>query len=180
MGNASVIAHMNGNPRELNQSASSTTERFFTTDGTVPVYCPLPTAAQLGGPNRGAMFRVRAYGTVSTAASLTYRTRLYYGTSITAADNTLIVDSGAVTVATTTTNWMTEATICWDGNSNIMNGRGWASIANTTSGAATGLFNAVTSADPDADATRGFIMSAEYGTGNVGNTARLLGIDIVL
>ena len=180
MTNPAVISQMNGAPRELNQAASSTTETVFTTDGTIPVVLPLPTAAQLGGPNRSSMFRVRAWGMVSTAASLTFDVRLYYGTSTTVADNTLLVDSGTITIATTTTNWSIWADLVWDGNSDVINGRGGANVHLTSSGGTGYLMNQVTSADPDGDATRGFVVSGQFGTGNVGNTARLSGMQIVL
>lgn len=182
MADASVISQMNGTPRELNQGGTSTTETVFTTDGTVAVVLPLPSAAELAGTNRASMFVVRAWGTVSTAASLTYAARLYYGTSTTIASNTIVLDSGTVTIATTTTNWMIEGTLCWDGNGDILTGWGTTQVHGTTSGGQVAIRNGVgniTSVDPDGNGTLGFVVSGTFGTGNAGNTARLLGFQIV-
>ena len=180
MGNASVIYQMNRKPREGNNGVSSTTETVFTSDGTLAVILPLPTAGQLGaGSAPGSMFTVRAWGRVKTSATANFTVALYYGTSTTVADNTKLSDSGAVSLATLTTNWCIEGKFVWDGDSNRINGRCWNMIHGTVE-ATVVEDNLVTSADPDANATRGFVVSWTFGTGSTTHTVNLDGFQLVL
>lgn len=178
MPNANTISIMNGKPREGNQGGTSTTETVFTTDGTTVVYVPLPTAGQLGASGAPASrFMVRAWGRVVTAGTYNFTATLYYGTSATVASNTAIASSGTVSLASLTTNWFIDASLVWDGNSNRINGWSGNQVHTTNEDEVT-IDNAITSADPDGDAARGFCVSFTFGTGAAGNTVNLDGLQI--
>ena len=181
LGSASVIAQANGKPRELNQGGTSTTETVFTTDGTVPVVAMLPLASALTGANplTAIKFRVKAWGRVVTAGTYNFTIKLYYGTSATVASDTLISSSGTVSLASLTTNWMVEADLVWDGDSQRINGHAWNQV-HTTKEATGTIDNAVTAADPAGTTALGFLVSATFGTGNASNKAYLDGLQIEL
>ena len=176
MANASVISIGNVKPRELNQGGTSTTKTVFTSDGTTPVICYLPTPGQLGP---GSMFKVRAWGRVVTSGTLNFTISLQYGTSATATSNTDIEDSGATSLASLTTNWMIEATLVWDRDSDRINGYGWTQVHTTFDAEAT-IDNGITSADLDSTTGIGFVVAGTFGTGAAGNLCYLDGFQIEL
>lgn len=179
MGNTNTISTMNGKPREANQGGTGTSAIVFTTDGTVPVYVPLPVSGQLGGasPQRGSRFTVRAWGRVVTAGTYNFTVALQYGTSATASSNTDISNSSTVSLASLTTGWMIEADCVWDGSSNRIIGYA-RNLVHTTLEAVATLDNTITSADPDAGTARGFLVNVTFGTGAAGNSAHLDGLQI--
>ena len=179
MGNASTFAIATGKPRELNQGGTSTTKTVFTTDGTIPVICYLPTAGQLSGANPlgAARFAVRCWGRVVTSGTLNFTASLQAGTSATAASNTDIEDSGATSLASLTTNWSIDAELIWDGDSNRINGSGTTQV-HTTLDAWTTIDNSITSYDPDAGTPLGLVVAGTFGTGAAGNKCYLDGFTI--
>ena len=180
MANASVISIGNVKPRELNQGGTSTSKTVFTSDGTTPVICYLPTPNQLGGASApGSAFKVRAWGRVVTSGTLNFTVTLQYGTSATATSNTDIEDSGTTSLASLTTNWWIEAWLVWDGDSNRINGAGWCQVHTTLDGLTT-IDNAITSADPDGSTAVGFVVCGTFGTGAAGNKCYLDGFQIEL
>lgn len=179
MGNANTFSTMNVKPRELNQGGTSTSATVFTSDGTTPVLAYLPVSGVLGGPSpqQGSRFRIRAWGRVVTAGTYNFTVFLQYGTSATAASNTDISNSGTVSLASLTTNWLIDAELVWDGDSNRINGYQRNQV-HTTLEATAAIDNAITSADPDAGTTRAFVVGATFGTGAAGNKAYLDGLQI--
>ncbi len=181
MGNTNTVSNALGNfkPRELNQGGTSTSETVFTTDGTIPVVCYLPTGAQLSGANplKCARFWVRAWGRVVTSGTLNFTAQLQAGTSATAASNTDIEDSGTTSLASLTTNWSIDANLLWDGDSNRINGSGTTQV-HTTLDAWTTIDNAITAYDPDGNTTLGFVVTGTFGTGAAGNKCYLDGFQI--
>lgn len=181
MANASVIGHNNVKPRELNQGGTSTSKTVFTSDGTTPVICYLPNTGQLAGGTTtsgySAMFKVRAWGRVVTSGTVNFTISLQYGTSATAASNTDIEDSGTTSLASLTTNWMIEATLVWDNDSQIINGYGWSQVG-TTKDAETTIDNPITGADPTGTTGVGFVVAGTFGTGAAGNACYLDGFQI--
>ena len=185
MPNASVITRMNGKPRELNQGGTSTSEVVFSTDGTIPVLLPLPAAQQLaGGSGTGgysARFSIRAWGRVTGGGTTNYTPQLQYGTSITAASNTDIESGGAVAVNSTSGSWQINAEAIWDAASNILDGFACHMVSGSTRTftALAAFDNAITSADPDANTTQGFVVTGTFSSGFAGNTAYLDGFEII-
>ena len=179
MGNTNTIVTMNGKPREANQGGTGTSAIVFTTDGTTPVYVPLPVWGQISGanPQGAARFAVRAWGRVVTAGSYNFTVALQYGTSATASSNSDISNSGAIALASLTTNWLVEADLVWDGDSNRINGYARNQVHTTLEAVAT-IDTAITGADPDAGTARGFLVNVTFGTGAAGNKAYLDGLQI--
>ena len=179
MPNANTFSTPELKPRELNQGGTSTSATVFSSDGTNPIFLPLPVAGTLGGPTPqpGSRFTVRAWGRVTTAGTYNFTVFLQYGTSITAASNSDISNSGTVSLASLTTNWLIEAELVWDGTSNRLNGYQRNQV-HTTLEATAAIDNAQTSVDPDAGTTRGFVCGATFGTGAAGNLAYLDGFQI--
>ena len=177
MANASVISIANVKPRELNQGGTSTSKTVFTSDGTTPVICYLPTPGQLG---TCSMFKVRAWGTVVTSGTLNFTVSLQYGTSATASSNTDIEDSGATSLASLTTHWMIEAWLVWDSSSDRIDGTGWSQV-HTTFDALTTIDNPITSIDLSSTTSSvGFVVAGTFGTGAAGNSCTLEGFQIEL
>ena len=178
MGNTNTFSIRNVKPRELNQGGTSTSATVFTSDGTIPVIAPLPVAGTLGAAGAPAtIFKVRAWGRVVTVGTLNFTIFLQFGTSATAASNTDISNSGTVSLASLTTNWLVEAELVWDGDSNRINGYQRNQV-HTTLEATAAIDNAITSADPDAGTALGFVVGGTFGTGNAGNKAYLDGLQI--
>ena len=180
MARASVIAQANGTPRELNQGGTSTSEVAFTTDGTVPVVLELPGALKALAQSGSVRFRVRAWGRVTTSGTLNFTAAIHYHTSLTSATITasqVMESSGTVSLASLTTNWEVEAELLWDGTGDRLNGYGWSQV-HTTKAAETTIDNALTSIDPTATTTMGFIAAGTFGTGAAGNTCNLDGFEI--
>ncbi len=179
-GNSSVIRVPLLKPRELNQGGTTTTKNVFTSDGTLPVILSLPSASELAAAGvPGSMFTVRAWGRVVTSGTVNFTISLQYGTSATASSNTDIEDSGTTSLASLTTNWYIEANLIWDGDSNRINGWGRVQV-HTTSDADTTIDNGITSADPDGNATQGFVVCGTFGTGAAGNKCYLDGFQMIL
>ena len=181
MANASVMSHGNVKPRELVQGGTSTSKTVFTSDGTIPVICPLPMAGGLAGgattSGWSGMFKVRAWGRVVTAGTYNFTATLQFGTSATASSNSDIEDSGTVSLASLTTNWMIETTLCWDADSSRINGYGWSQV-HTTKAAETTIDTAITSASPTSTSLQGFVVAGTFGTGSASNKCYLDGFQI--
>lgn len=179
MPNANTFSTPELKPRELNQGGTSTSATVFSSDGTNPILLRLPVSGTLGGPTPqpGSRFTVRAWGRVTTAGSYNFTVFLQYGTSLTAASNSDISNSGTVSLASLTTNWFIEANLIWDGVSNRINGSSQ-NLVHTTLEAIVTIDTAITGADPDAGTERGFVCGCTFGTGAAGNLAYLDGFQI--
>lgn len=173
---AVTMSTMNGAPRELNQGGTSTSEVAFTTDGTTVVLLPLPAAGQLSGsPGAGsAAFRVTAWGRVTGGTTINYTAQLQYGTSATPGSNTDIEASTARAVNSESGTWMIQTDLTWDVTSSKIQGRGW-SMVNTLVDAVATIDNEITSSDPDADGTLGFVVTGTFSSGHASNAAYLDG-----
>lgn len=171
--NTNVISTPRRTPAELD--ANDTTEKVFRNSAGDPIVLPLPTSSQLCGADSSksaAHFKVIACGRVKGNATTNFTIKLYYGTSNTVADNTLIEASTARAVNSESENWIIEVDLVWDSDSNKINGRGWSMINNLVDAVAA-IDNQVTSADPDADAVRGFVVSGTFSVTDTGHTANL-------
>jgi len=179
MGRASIIAVPLVTPRELNQSGTGTTEVAFTSDGTVPVFLRLPSAGQLAEANgtTTSMFKVRAWGRVTGGTTTNFTVQIHYHASATSATITAsreIEGSGAQAVNSESGNWWIESLLTWDTTSNKLNGVG-SSMVNRSVTTAAISDNEITSIDPDADDTNGFIVAGTFSAGNASNKAVLDG-----
>lgn len=162
------------NARELNQGGTSTSETVFTSDGTIPVVLPLPSASQLcsaagaGGQKPSIGFKVIATGRVFTNGTYNVTVKLLFGVSATVGSDTAIATTGVVSCATANYPWRIEATLVWDATSNKIGGW-YQAYLNTTIVAPTVVTNVVTGADPDGNGTQGFVVSGTFGTGHASN-----------
>lgn len=147
---------------------NATSETQFKTSGGTTITLQIPSAGQLDR----RPFIVRAAGRVTTGASLTFRPRLYWGISSTIGSNTMIADGGAVTVATTSSNWMLECSLLWDSTSLVLNGmqRGF---NHTTIVALAVISSQITAVDPTGSTAVGFTVTGLHGTSNTSNAAYL-------
>lgn len=188
--NNNVVAIPLVKPRELNQGSTSTTETAFTSDGTIPVILPLPTALigthqttwaannNPGGQQMSIRFKVLACGRVTTGGAINVTVKLYAGVSATLGSDTAIATTGAVSVSTVSRNWQIEATLIWDSTSKRIDGW-YAASLNGTVVANTVITNAVTGVDPVTQATTtgvppyGFVVSGTFGTGSASNAMYL-------
>lgn len=169
-----------GVPRQVpNQlSPNSTTETVFRDANATgsPLLLDLPSAGALAAAaGRGsALFKVRAWGRVVTDATTNFTISLYYGTSVTVANNTLLEQSTAVAVNTLSRYWMIEAYLIWDSVSNRLSGVGHSVVADTYAVFAA-VNNVATSADPDGNAAQGFVLSGTWSVASAGHTANVDG-----
>lgn len=178
----SVISIMNGKPRELNQGGTGTTILAFTTDGTVPVVCPLMSCEQLAGANsakKSRQIRVTAYGRVTGGGTTNYTATLQFGTSATPGSNTTIEASTARAVNSEAENWVISVDLTLDSTSNKLNGRGWSQVGNLVDAYAV-IDNQITAADPDGGTALGFVACGTFSSGFAGNLSYLDGMTIEL
>lgn len=184
MGNASAISTpIAGKPRELNQGGTGTAILVFSTDGTVPIILPLPSAGQLasgsGTSGTSSAFRVRAWGRVTGGTTTNFTITLQYGTSVTGGSNTTIEASTARAVDSADHLWEINAWCVVDAVSDKIQGYGNAMVANLFDAEAA-LDNVPTSVDLTANATVGFVVAGTFATGNASNTAHLDGFQLIL
>lgn len=182
MPDASVISRLNGTPRELNQGGTGTGAILFSTNGTTPIVCPAPVAGTLAGgtgtSGYSSAFTVRAWGRCTGGTTTNYTATLYYGTSITASENTVIEASSARAINSENENWTIEVDLVWDATSNKINGRGWSMVGNLVDAVAV-IDNQVTGANPTLTTSAGFIVAGTFSSGNASNTAHLDGFEII-
>lgn len=176
MGNASVISQMDRAPRELNQGGTGTSAIIFSSDGTNPVLLPLPSASQLafgsGTTGKSSHFVVKAGGRCTGGTTTNYTVTLYFGTSLTAASNTVIEASTARAINSENENWHIEVHVNWDEVSQKINGWGLSQVSNLYDAAAA-LDNQVTAAEGDDNDTQGFVVAGTFSSGNASNTSHL-------
>lgn len=172
---ASTVFRANGQARELNQGGTSTSETVFTTDGTVPVVLPLPTAGQLADASgtTTALFRVHAWGRVTGGTTTNFTAQLLAGTSATAGSNTDVETTGAIACNSESENWYVGGLFTLDTTSNKLNGQGTGWVGSTD--VAIDSTGQATSIDPDANGTLGFVVSGTFSSGNASNVATLDG-----
>jgi hypothetical protein len=184
MANASVIATPTaGKPQELNQGGTGTSIVVFSTDGTVPLVLPLPSASQLasgsGTTGRSSAFRIHAWGRVTGGGTTNYTATLQYGTSVTGSSNTTIEASSARAVNSADHLWEINAQCVVDAVSDKIQGFGSSMVANLYDADAA-LDNVPTSVDVTADGTLGFVVGGTFSSGNASNTAHIDGLEIIL
>lgn len=161
-------------PRELNQGGTSTSEVAFTTDGTIPVVCPLLTSEQIAGANgqKSRRIAVSAGGRVTGGTTTNFTPQLQFGTSATPGSNTDLESGGAVAVNSVTGAWFIE----WEGvvtKDGILDGAGRHMVSGSTRTYTdnTAQDNAVTTADPDGVTAQGFVVTGTFSSGNASNAA---------
>lgn len=169
-------------PRELNQGGTSTSEAVFTSDGTLPVVLPLPSAGQICGaigPSKSRMgvILIRAFGRVTGGTTTNFTPQLQYGTSATPGSNTDIESGGAVAVNSVSGLWMIEAQLFIDDVSGKVSGcaRHLVHGSTTTFTDWAVIDNNLTSVDPDGNGTLGFVVTGTFSVGNAANAAYLDG-----
>lgn len=182
--NSHVIAVPDLAPRELNQGGTGTAAIIFSSNGTLPIICPLFSRGQLCGATMSQRasirFRVLAFGRVTAGVAMNYTSTLYYGTSLTAASNTVIEASTARAVALdASASWQIEVFLTWDATSNKIQGHGWSTV-NNLHDADAAIDNEVTSADPDGGTTQGFVIAGTFSSGHASNASRLDGFFVIL
>ena len=140
----------------------------------------------------GRPFKVRAVGTVTTAASSTVAFKLYQvpyailiaGTAGTLGNDTLVATySTSNAIATTTASFYLEGTFQWEpvvgkliGQFNgFVGGGGNATVVTSPTATTTATLTPPVTSIPAADGSLNlnFILSATFGTGNAGNTVNL-------
>ncbi len=161
---------MNDKPVQLADIGTTFTLFKKTSATTSPVLVFMPGSGRLNGK----VFRVRASGEITTAATTNATVTLQYGTSGTTGSNTTIEASGAVAVNTTSEPFEISADLILDSTGQALRGSGRSNIADTTGAIAT-LDNNPTSVDPAAgdDATQAFAVGITFSTGNAANVADL-------
>lgn len=163
-------------PRELNQGGTSTSETVFTSDGTNPIVLRLPTGEQLASANgkKARRISISAGGRVTGGTTTNYTPKLQFGTSATESSNTDLEAGGAVAVNSVTGGWMIE----WTGfitKDSVLDGAGRHFVSGSTRTFTDWAVqdNAVTTADPDADGTLGFVVTGTFSSGHASNAAYL-------
>lgn len=144
---------------------------------------------QLSLPSNNSLanrsFRVRISGRCQTTTNTTLELKTYFGISGTIASNTLIFDTGAITVNNTKSNFELWLDMQWDADSKTIAGRGAGQINNSILGPAT-LNNVPVSADPNRDSstflasgtTYGFTLTGVFGGSSTGNHAIVDNFDL--
>jgi hypothetical protein len=164
-------------PRELNQGGTGTSELVFTSDGTLPVVLRLPTAEQLCSANgRGSRrIAVRAGGRVTGGTTTNYTPQLQFGTSATASSNTDLESGGAVAVNSVSGSWLIEWEGIIDATSSKLDGAGRHFVSGSTRTFTDWAVqdNAVSTADPDANGTLGFVVTGTFSGGHASNASYL-------
>lgn len=173
-----VIGIPRQKPRELNQGGTGTSELVFTSDGTTPVVLDFPTGGQLANAATGPQarrFAVRAGGRVTGGTTTNFTPQLQFGTSATPGSNTDLESGGAVAVNSVNGNWFIEFEGTVDSTSNKITGFGRFGVFGSTLSVTdwTVQDNNVTTADPDANGTLGFVVTGTFSSGNAGNAAYL-------
>lgn len=120
MGNANTVYKAKKAASLANPTSASTFVQ--SDDSTKPALVYFPQ--QVAGSS--ASFLVRARGRTTTVGSHNNTPKLSLGTSATAASNTIFAAATARAVATTTAVWCIEATLIWNGTSNLLKGSFWA------------------------------------------------------
>jgi hypothetical protein len=127
----------------------------------------------------GKAFYVRATGKVTTGTSSTLIGTLYYATASRTAitfNGTGVSSTGATfttgAIATTSGNWMIEATFLWDFTSKQLNGYFDTLSSPTPTLAAPAVTTQLTSIDLSLPGA-GFVMGAHFGSTNASNVVSL-------
>lgn len=183
-------------PRELNQGGTSTSEVAFTSDGTIPVVLPFPSAGEVAGQGQQSTWaanasgaraimgvvRVRAFGRVTGGTTTNFTPQLQWGTSATPGSNTDLESGGAVAVNSVSGFWYIDAVLYVDKASGKLNGTSkWGVVGSTvTHTAEAAIDNNITSVDPSGNGTLGFVVTGTFSSGNASNAAYLDGFYLEL
>jgi hypothetical protein len=131
---------------------------------------PLQLNIPANSPLEGQRFAIYASGRITTGVSSTGEIKLWSGTSLTPASNTLLGDSGAVTAfGPATVPWFVNADVIFDSVSGHLNGTvGFTVGANVV--AAVALSNVVANIKNTNNPVLTFVLSVAFGTANAGNS----------
>lgn len=123
-----------------------------------------------------ARFFVKAWGRCTTGTSGNMDLTLYYGTSITAASNTAL---GALGVQTNAqyAHWFLDATLIWDGRSQVLDGLYSGASGSTLALKANTLTTPKTAVDLTV-AGNGLTIGAIFGTSNAANVFTMDGFSL--
>jgi hypothetical protein len=125
-----------------------------------------------------SVLQIRAAGRVTGGTSTNYTPKLYWGTSLTTASNTVIGSGAAVAVNSVSGLWEINATLFTDYTSGKIDGyftnmvsgstvtlTGAAKLTNTVSSSSTPAYSFTTTSQ------QGFVVSGTFSSGNAGNVA---------
>ena len=189
MAQASIISRADKLPSaELNLGGTSTSEKVFLQNGstTAALFCPLPVPDLVAtNLKQCAVFDVLVAGRVTGGSSaVTFTPKLYFGTSTTAASDTVLESAAAVTVTAVSGGWFIRGTLIIDYTSGKIDGGTWCFGNGTTS-----VLTALTKIEnvPSASSTavltvnspttqQGFVVSGTFGTN--GQAANVAYVDI--
>ena len=161
--------------RELNQGGTSTSEAVFLKDDETALICPLPSGGQLASANgkKMSVFEVLAAGRVTGGTTTNWTAQLQYGTSLTPGSNTDIESGAAVAVNSVSGVWIIRGTLWLDITSGKLDGFLCHQISGSTVTftAIAKADNVITSVDPDASATLGFVLTGTFSSGHASNAA---------
>ena len=150
----------------------TTTAKGFIDANSKAIVLPLMPSGHL----KNKLFQVKAWGRANATVAVNFTASLYFGTSATVADDTLMKSSDATALASIKHSWFMIADLSWDATSNKIQGAVYFTIAEViTALAATTV---ISSADPTDDTARGFIISGLFSTSSTGNAAFLDGFQI--
>lgn len=131
-----------------------------------------PPTSVTGQAIGAVSFKIRAYGRVTGGTTTNFTPALQFGTSITAASNTVVATGTAAAYNSASGNWFIEAEFLWDFTSKRLNGIFQA--INGTAGTVQSPLTTtqVTAVDLSA-AGQGFVISGFFSATNAGNLCYL-------
>ncbi len=135
----------------------------------------LAAALNVPGTRRleGRKFSVRASGVVTTSgAAVTVQPFLAAGTSVTAANDTVLAAPAPVTVAGTSCPWTIEAQLLFDSTSGKLNGQ-FTSLINNSVGAPAAIATVLTGLSGNNEPVFSLVAGVTFSTASAGNIATL-------
>ena len=151
----------------------TSTASGFLNSASAAIVLPLFPALHL----KNRMFEVRAWGRVEGGTTVNFTPSLYFGTSATVANDTLLKSATAAAVDSAKHSWQMVAELVWDADSDKIEGCVYFRIADVAITAQV-VTAVISSADPEDNTARGFIISGLFSTSNSGNHAYLDGFQL--
>lgn len=173
MPNANTVGGVQNFPA-YNTNNTTATAIPFISGGTKRAQCVIAPRADITGPGSlfdGHVFKVRATGIVTTSGTLNSTTQLYWdantNTNLTTfTSDVTIATTGAVSLATATSNFALEAVLQWDSTSQLVYGY-YTSVMKGLLTAPTVITNIT--ANPASIALLRFFLVQTWGTANAAN-----------